>query len=63
MSKLCHQYNVPFIVNDDIELAIRLEADGVHIGQDDLPVGEARKNWEHDSWCFCPLRGRITNSY
>jgi thiamine-phosphate pyrophosphorylase len=35
MQKLCIQYNVPFIVNDDIELAISLDADGVHIGQED----------------------------
>ncbi len=35
MQMLCRQYNVPFIVNDDIELAIALDADGVHIGQDD----------------------------
>lgn len=41
--KRCHQYSVPFIVNDDVELAMRLGADGVHIGQDDLPVGVARK--------------------
>ncbi len=41
--KLCQQYNVPFIVNDDVELALRLGADGVHIGQDDLHVSIARK--------------------
>ena len=41
--KLCHHYKVPFIINDDVDLAIRLGADGVHIGQDDLPVSVARK--------------------
>lgn len=35
MQELCNQYHVPFIVNDDIELALVLDADGVHIGQDD----------------------------
>lgn len=35
MQKLCNHYHVPFIVNDDIELALALDADGVHIGQDD----------------------------
>lgn len=35
MQELCNQYHVPFIVNDDIELALALDADGVHIGQDD----------------------------
>ncbi|MDP4164237.1 MAG: thiamine phosphate synthase [Bacillota bacterium] len=32
---LCREYGVPFIVNDDIELALALQADGVHIGQED----------------------------
>ncbi|MFF5818185.1 thiamine phosphate synthase [Lysinibacillus capsici] len=41
--KLCRHYHVPFIINDDVDLAIRLGADGVHIGQDDLPVSVARK--------------------
>lgn len=39
---LCQQYHVPFIVNDDIELAIKLRADGVHIGQEDFPVSMVR---------------------
>lgn len=33
--ELCQRYNVPFIINDDVELAIALNADGVHIGQED----------------------------
>lgn len=33
--QLCRRYQVPFIVNDDIELALRLRADGIHIGQQD----------------------------
>lgn len=41
--KLCQQYHVPFIVNDDVELAIKLRADGVHIGQEDCPVSMVRK--------------------
>jgi thiamine-phosphate pyrophosphorylase len=41
--KLCQKYTIPFIVNDDIELALKLDADGLHIGQDDLSVKEARK--------------------
>ena len=40
---LCKKYNVPFIVNDDIELALEIDADGVHVGQDDLSVDEIRK--------------------
>lgn len=41
--KLCQQYDVPFIVNDDIELALKLKADGIHIGQDDLHISLVRE--------------------
>ena len=43
LKNLCKKYNVPFIVNDDIELALEIAADGVHVGQDDLGVDEIRK--------------------
>jgi len=35
LQQLCKEFSVPFIVNDDIDLALELDADGVHIGQDD----------------------------
>lgn len=41
--KLCQKYRVPFIINDDIELAVKLQADGVHIGQEDMSVAEVRE--------------------
>ncbi|NHN28500.1 thiamine phosphate synthase [Paenibacillus agricola] len=40
---LCQQYKVPFIVNDRVDVALLLDADGVHVGQDDLPGKEARQ--------------------
>lgn len=40
---LCGQYNIPFIVNDDLPLAIALDADGVHVGQDDEKASYARE--------------------
>ncbi|MBR4150996.1 MAG: thiamine phosphate synthase [Firmicutes bacterium] len=43
MRKLCSRYGIPFIVNDDIEIAIACGADGVHVGQEDLEAGKARK--------------------
>ena len=43
LQNLCKKYNVPFIVNDDIELALEIAADGVHVGQDDLGVDEIRR--------------------
>lgn len=41
--RLCAMYQVPFIVNDDVELAIQLNADGIHVGQDDLALTAFRK--------------------
>ncbi len=43
LKKLASKYNAIFIVNDDIALALAVDADGVHIGQDDLPLVEVRK--------------------
>lgn len=40
---LCAFYNVPLIINDDIELALTINADGVHLGQQDMPLTQARK--------------------
>lgn len=41
--RICDTYGVPFILNDDPELAMAVRADGVHIGQDDMSVAEARE--------------------
>ncbi|GEP85500.1 thiamine-phosphate pyrophosphorylase [Staphylococcus piscifermentans] len=38
LQELCRAYDVPFIVNDDVELAEAINADGVHVGQDDEAV-------------------------
>lgn len=40
---LCHKYNVPLLVNDRLDIALLAGADGVHLGQDDIPVAEARR--------------------
>ena len=40
---MCKKYNVPFIVNDDANLAVMLQADGVHIGQDDEKARKVRE--------------------
>ena len=37
----CRHYRVPFCLDDDVQLALALGADGVHIGQNDIPVAEA----------------------
>ncbi len=43
LRKICAQAGVLFIVNDALEVALTVAADGVHLGQDDLPVEEAKK--------------------
>ena len=40
---LCRKYGVPFIVNDNVEVALACDADGVHIGQQDMEAGEVRQ--------------------
>ncbi len=43
LKELCARYNVPMIVNDDVDIAIKCKADGVHIGQHDAAADEVRK--------------------
>ncbi len=38
--KLCQKYGTPFIVNDEVRLALELKADGVHVGQEDMAIEE-----------------------
>lgn len=39
---LCRRYNVPFIVNDNVDIALACGADGVHVGQEDMAAGNVR---------------------
>ena len=41
--RLCHEYQTPFIINDDVKLAKQCDADGVHVGQGDSAVAQVRK--------------------
>ncbi len=43
LQDICRNHKVPFIVNDDLELALTLDADGVHVGQDDAPADWIRQ--------------------
>ena len=43
LKKICKEYNVKFIVNDDPWLAKEINADGCHLGQKDMSINEARK--------------------
>lgn len=40
---LCKRYRVPFFINDNVALALRCHADGVHVGQDDMDVAAVRR--------------------
>ncbi len=40
---LCHKYNVPFFINDNVEVALKCGADGIHVGQEDMEAGAVRK--------------------
>jgi thiamine-phosphate pyrophosphorylase len=42
IQQLCKQYDALFFIDDYVELAMELKADGVHLGQNDMPVKEAR---------------------
>ena len=43
VKKLCNKYNVPLIINDNVDIAIEVGADGVHIGQEDLNAHKTRE--------------------
>jgi thiamine-phosphate pyrophosphorylase len=43
LRQLCHRHGALFVLNDRLDLALAVEADGVHLGQADLPVAEARR--------------------
>lgn len=39
---LCREYHVPFVINDDVDIALQMDADGVHVGQSDMEAGDVR---------------------
>jgi thiamine-phosphate pyrophosphorylase len=43
LCQLCHQYDALFIMNDRVDIALAVNADGVHLGQQDIPIALARK--------------------
>ena len=42
LKKLCAQYHIPFVVNDSVEIALDIDADGVHVGQSDIKGRDIR---------------------
>ena len=43
LKALCRQYGVPFVLDDNVALAIETDADGVHVGQSDMAAGKVRE--------------------
>ncbi|SHK00964.1 thiamine-phosphate pyrophosphorylase [Hathewaya proteolytica DSM 3090] len=41
--ELCKKYNVPFIINDNVDIAIKVKADGIHVGQKDMVATKVRE--------------------
>ena len=42
LKMLCKAYNVPFVINDNVDIALEMDADGVHVGQSDMEAGDVR---------------------
>jgi thiamine-phosphate pyrophosphorylase len=43
IKELCAEYKVPFVINDNVDIALAMDADGVHVGQSDMEAGDVRK--------------------
>lgn len=48
ISALCKQYGVPFFINDNVEIAIKCHADGIHVGQEDMAAAQVRQRVGND---------------
>ncbi len=42
LQAMAKEYGVPFVVNDNVDIAVRMDADGVHVGQSDMEAGDVR---------------------
>ena len=56
LTELCHRYGVPLVVDDRLDVALAAGADGVHLGQDDLPCAVAREPARTLSSACRPIR-------
>lgn len=62
--KICRSYDVPLIINDDVDLAARIGADGVHLGRDDGQLSDALQNLTQNAIigvsCYNDMQRAIT---
>ncbi len=63
LSDLCQQFSVPLIINDDIELAIQVGADGIHLGKNDLSITEARTRLGNKVMIGCSCYNDLNRAY
>lgn len=42
LQEMAREYNVPFVINDNVDIAVKMDADGVHVGQSDMEAGNVR---------------------
>jgi thiamine-phosphate pyrophosphorylase len=48
LAHLCRQFDVPLLINDHVDLALEIGADGVHLGREDAPISQARLKLGHE---------------
>lgn len=48
LQTLCRSWHVPFLINDNLEIALAMNADGIHVGQSDMAAGDVRKKLGDD---------------
>ena len=48
LKELCRRYHVPFVINDNVEIALKMDADGVHVGLSDMEAGNVREKFGPD---------------
>lgn len=48
LADLCRRYNVPFFINDNVDIAIKCQADGIHVGQEDMQAAQVRQKVGED---------------
>ena len=42
LQEMAREYNLPFVINDNVDIAVKMDADGVHVGQSDMEAGNVR---------------------
>ena len=63
LQDICREHQVPYVVNDNVEIAMKIHADGVHVGQSDIKSGYPGNDWfGQNPWYFSRNRRRSSCS-